>query len=344
MESIVIFFCLQLGIICLRKFKSYKKSNKNYMILAWALLFISFSFTLTIYTITDFFIYDMDLRSQIILIGYISITLGSLTFAYNAEKEMKSKYHIFTLIILVFFILLIIDIFLNFIDKSLITQPSIIPVFIVLLFYVNKFTAPIRKKWKINVYGFIIGVVISILGFAGSADMILQIWIGFRLIGDLLILIGVSLISFFFLGLPSLAEVEWLSELKNAHLFIMHKSGICIYDYSFKEDVNTELKSEEKSQIIAGGLTGIMQILQNMVQSNENLEIIDYGNRKLLFEYGNHIIMVLLIDEKLKILQSKLQELITIIENEFSDYFKSWSGEILQFSILDKMIKQIFKM
>ncbi len=201
----------------------------------------------------------------------------------------------------------------------------------------------VKGKWKLNVYGLIIGSAVAIIGFGLTSDIFLSIWLWFRLIGDLCILGGIVMISFFIIGLPSLTELGWVNKILNAHLFIMYKNGICLYDYSFKKDANEELNIDEQSQIITGGISSIIQILQTMIQSDKRLEVVDYKNKKIMFEYGEYIICILIVDVALKILQAKLQELINQFEDYFSDYLKNWSGKLLNFEIVRKMIKQIFK-
>ncbi|MBD3228607.1 MAG: hypothetical protein GF329_10515 [Candidatus Lokiarchaeota archaeon] len=345
MESIIVFLGFQFGFTFLRRYFRAAKGKKNYIILAWSHLFISFSTTLLFYIISDFFIIDVDfLRPQIVNIGYLAIVIGAISFSFYAEREMQSKFFPFTLIILTFLIVLIVDLFLNFIDTSFIALPSEIPIIILIFIYVNKFTAPIRSKWKLNVIGFIIGLIFVLTGFMFSSDIALNIWIGSRLLGDILIIIGMLLISFLFFGLPSLSEAKWIENLLNSHLYVIHKSGACIYEYNFSSDKEREKEenNDERSQIITGGLTGITQILSNMIKSNEKLEIVEVEDKKLFFTYGKYITVVLIVDEKLEILQSKLNKFLNYIEELFSPSFKSWNGEIQQFQILNKTIKQRF--
>lgn len=343
MESIIVFIGYQFGFTFLRRYVRREKDKKNYMILAWSLLFIAFSTTLFFYIIADFFILDLDvLRPQVVNFGYISIVVGSISFSFYAEREMRSKFFPFTLIILAFFVALIIDLFLNFIDTSVIGYLSEIPIIILIFIYVNKFTAPIRSKWKFNVIGFIIGLIFVLTGFMFCSDIGLSIWIGARLLGDIFVIVGMLLISFLFFGLPSLSEAKWMENFLNSHLYAIHKSGACIYEYDFSGQKEKKEDSDERAQIITGGLTGITQILANMIESNERLEVVEVEDKKLLFTYGKYITVVLIVDEKLKILQAKLNEFMNYIEEFFASSFESWKGEVQQFQILNNTIKEKF--
>jgi hypothetical protein len=311
------------------------------MILAWSLLFISFATTLFFYIIADFFVDPIILRPLIVNLGYVSIVAGSLFFSFNAEREMKSKYFPFTLVLSIFLGAILLDLFLGFIDTSIIALPSMAPIVILILYYITKFTAPIRNKWKLNVYGFTTGLLLVFFGFMACSDIGVNIWIGARLLGDISLLLGMLFISFFFFGLPSLDEAKWMDNLLNSHLYVIHKSGTCCYEYTFS---GVEKYDELDSQIITGGLTGITQILSNMIKSNEKLEVVEVEDKQLLFTYGKYITLVLIVNERLKIIQSKLKDFLNYVEDIFASNLESWDSnpEVMQFQILDNTIQQKF--
>lgn len=340
LESIVVFLGYQFGFTFLRRYIRKEKDKKNYMILAWSLLFISFATTLFFYIIADFFVDPTILRPSFVNFGYFAIVAGSLFFTYNAEREMKSKYFPFTLVLSIFLGALLLDFFLNFINTSFIALPSIIPIIMLVFVYVNKFTSPVRSQWKKNVFGFIIGFVLVFFGFMACSDIGLKIWIGSRLIGDISLLLGLLLVSFFFFGLPSLTEAKWMDIIFNSHLYVIYKS-VCIYEYTFS---GIEKYDELDSQIITGGLSGISSILSNMIQSNEKLDFVEVEDKQLLFTYGKYITLVLIVDERLEIIQSKLKDFMNYVEDLFASNLESWDSnpEVLQFKILDNTIQQKF--
>ncbi len=98
-------------------------------------------------------------------------------------------------------------------------------------------------------------------------------------------------------------EKEWFEALN--HLYIIHKSGILIYDYNF-----SVVKNEVESDLISGGIIGLLSVLKEIVQGKEKLRVIDHGDNKLLFKFSpkRDVIFVLVIKEDLLVLRDKLDQ------------------------------------
>jgi hypothetical protein len=64
-------------------------------------------------------------------------------------------------------------------------------------------------------------------------------------------------------------------------MYIVHESGLLIYEYEFQKDTE-ELAS---SDLISGGIIGLVTMLKEITKSKDNLRTIDHGNKKHDF-YG----------------------------------------------------------
>ena len=106
----------------------------------------------------------------------------------------------------------------------------------------------------------------------------------------------------------SLPAKNWRDSL--IHIYIIYKSGIPLYDYSFLEN-----KEDSDVSLISGGIIGMITILKAIIRGNKPIKTIDHGDRKLIFETNmtNDIIFVLMVKEDLAIIRNKLIGLI----NEF---------------------------
>ncbi len=121
-----------------------------------------------------------------------------------------------------------------------------------------------------------------------------------------------------FWTLPVLKELEWRGKLK--HLYLTLKSGICIYDRSFSGD------REANTDLVAGGITGIATLIQEMTASNGKLEVIRQEGVKILLSPGVHTTGVLVAGEDLNILHKKLATFVSESESLFQYEFPSWKG------------------
>ena len=111
--------------------------------------------------------------------------------------------------------------------------------------------------------------------------------------------------------LPS-AEQDWKEYL--IHLYIIHQSGILLYQYAFlRED---DLSSPD---LVSGGIVGLKSILKEIVKGEKEVQTIDHGDRKIMFKTNssNDVIFALVVKEQLIVLRRKLDALI----EDFDQYY-----------------------
>ena len=338
LEALIVVLNVEFGIIILNKFVS-QKGGKYYMHLTWGLMLFCFSGSFFLFIISDFYV-SADLRPFYLTLSYISIGIGESFLAFNLEKEIKIKRHPFTIITLTCLGLLVLNIILN------LTNPTFIAAFlwgiylILFIYFGITILSKIRKSWKIIVYKFLFGAALLIVGWAGFSDIGVSILgIGYRFLGDIFVIIGTTLTCFYFLDLPRLAEVDYLDKIKI--LYVMHNSGRSLFQYDFQKEGGKTIDSSE-IDLKVGGLTSITQFITELVKSKENLEEVDYGDIKLLFSYGNYIIMVLIVEKVLEIVKNKLKSMTIEIEDLYQDLLSSWDGDIKPFDVLRSLTEQKF--
>ncbi len=340
LEGIIILLTFQYGIYFFYKFAKEER-EKNYMIRAWATFFLSYTCNIIFFLISDFFSTIYYIRQIYIDFGYIILGLGALFFSYNAEREMQQKKHFFTIILTILLGLLILDTILLVAPPGVIALFVNIPFIFVLLLYIIKFTSKIKEKWRLNIYGFLIGMCIWISGYALVTDLMVNSFGTIaRFIGDILIIIGISLISLLFIGLPSLTEFEWPKKMKK--IYVMHKSGKYISDYNFQENLTGTEEYKDLPKLITGGLTGINKLIDEIVHSKEGLKIMDHKDVKIIFQYGTYLIAVIIVDEALDIYKTKLKKMIDYLEMLYETYLPTWDGDLTQFLIIKPIIKRFF--
>ncbi|MHA1758675.1 MAG: hypothetical protein ACTSVV_18060 [Promethearchaeota archaeon] len=97
------------------------------------------------------------------------------------------------------------------------------------------------------------------------------------------------------------------------YFFVIYKSGILLFDYSFCKD-NKKLDPI----LVSGGIVGIMLFLKEMCGEEKILKEIDYENWKMIIESNStgDIYFILIVSEEFNIIRKILKKLIEKFENE----------------------------
>ena len=120
-------------------------------------------------------------------------------------------------------------------------------------------------------------------------------------------------------------------------LFIISPSGATLFHYSFVEQTDSQVPD-----LISSGLTGVKAIMSEMVQSQQDLKVVDHQDIKILFEYGTHSTIALIAYENLNIFHSKLALLTSRFENLFDDVLSQWNGDVDVFRPTKRLIDDVF--
>ncbi|NVM55627.1 MAG: hypothetical protein HWN66_18130 [Candidatus Helarchaeota archaeon] len=135
--------------------------------------------------------------------------------------------------------------------------------------------------------------------------------------------------------LPSKEEREWRDCIQ--YLLLIHMDGICLIHHPF---IEIELGDQD---LIAGGLTGIISLVQEMTKSKERIEILSQKDFKMLLNYGKYTTAVILSTKDLKILHTKLDQFIFEFEDLFQEFLTDWTGSISIFKPAERLIIRFFK-
>ncbi len=120
--------------------------------------------------------------------------------------------------------------------------------------------------------------------------------------------------SMFFLSntkeIISIKEQNWPDKL--LRLYVIHESGMLLYEYVFNE-VEKDLVD---SDLVSGGFIGLISMLEEITKEQQRLRIIDHGGKKILFGYGSNksLICALVLLEDLRVVRHKLDYFIQDLE------------------------------
>ncbi len=132
------------------------------------------------------------------------------------------------------------------------------------------------------------------------------------------------------------SEMNWRKRIH--HIYFYTSDGGCIYDHAFK------VEEEVSANLVAGGLTGVDALVQEVTRTETKIKIIEKEDMTILLEHGKYVSAALVTDESLITLRNKLKQSIQEIENFFKEELECFSGNITPFNKIEKFVHKIFEL
>jgi len=313
---------------------------------AWGWLFFSFALMKAFILYADFYMLSPFSRGIYITLGDTSCATGALFFIYIIEGVgvIKSK-HVFTAVFLVIYSIQIVLVALfisnRFISFHIIQSFSTLywaPIIILISIYLFRVNNLVRGKLKGYSILMIVGISIIILGYFGATDLAIRDFGGLpiRFLADISSIVGIGMVGWFFSALPSWREIEWHTALDS--MFVIYKGGICIYqnDFGRPSEIN-----KDQSILVGSVIEIIKSILQEAI--SEKLRILNFKNKKILFEQGASVSVAMIADVESESLKFLLHKFLTRFERFFKNILKDWDGDNSEFEPTKGLIKEIFE-
>ena len=342
-EWIVVFFALEWALIFTLRVLDQKKNLKSLQEKAYISLFLSYSLMWVFTIIADYYAESRESRLHFLNIGYFIMIIGVLFFIFNMEryKIFYKKYFFSSIFILSIVMYIIIAIlwpqFTNIIYSIL--WVIFIIIFLISLKDLSKnSTLRTGKRGFYKIFiKFSVAFSCIIFGFGFALEYsIMYIGLDYRLLGGFLQLIGIILVSLFFIySIPSLTEYTWKNKVES--IFLTHKSGLLIYKKSF-----TENEDNIDATLISGELTTLKMMLEYISKKKGEI-VLQKKGKTLLIVPGQFITGVLICESNLKSLRIILKNLISNIESIYSEILPSWKGDMKVLSPIKDMIREFFK-
>jgi hypothetical protein len=134
-------------------------------------------------------------------------------------------------------------------------------------------------------------------------------------------------------------ERNWAKNL--LHIYVIHESGILLYDRSFIKEELLE------ADLVSGGFVGLIAILQEITKEKQRLRIIDHGGKKIMFGFNSDksVYIALVITEELLILRNKLVYFLDEFEQKFQINMENFTGVNVELwkDRLDPLIESHFR-
>ncbi len=341
-EWVIVFLFSELAFLLYMRVKNKETRLSNFIEKASILFLLAYALMFVFYIFGDFYMETHFLRLVVYNIGYLLRMILGLIFMYQIEKfQIFFRKYLFSKMLSLF---TLISVVLFFTAIEFTQNASLvlfwIPLILIFLTYILKLAKKTRERqemkfFKGKIYFSIFGAIVLGLGFGTTSDPIINVLgLNFRLVGDILQIIGIIILSIFFINLPSPSEQDWKDKIDK--LFLMRPSGLCIYYKFFKDPTNTR-----QEQIMSGAINTIKIILKEI--SHDDGEMVIEKEGKVLITYqGKYITGVIIADQNLNTLNFLLKRLIEKVEFLYSNLIRDWDGSMEIFLPIENITQEIF--
>lgn len=350
LEWIFSLISFQLGLIFLIRYLRAEKEQRNMQELGYCSLLMGLSFMWFFFIAGDYYASETlespfymwpigSERMALLNLGYLTIMVGGFLCIFFMEryKTYFFKKYFFSMI---FFILLAVFMIILTFDMIITQQISVIfwPIFLFFfLIYIIDFSKRVQAREKVvtGVIKFISGFILIAIGYMLTTDFMLEILgLAGRMIGDILQLIAVVFIFYFLITLPPFSEFDWKEKLEQ--LFIINKTGICLYSYSFKQDVTMA-----DENLISGAISSVDIMLKEITDAS-GITILKRKEKSILIYPGTSVFGVIFSQEDLNYPKVLLKEQVMKFENLYGNILPNWDGNLDIFKPVENLTKEIF--
>ena len=341
MEWLIVFLFLEIALIFFIRIKIGKKNIKNLQDRAYFWLFLGYSIMWIFIIIGDYYIYNSYIRALTENIGFFILTICSLLFIFNIEKYKNFlRKYIFTIIFTIFIMIYSISFLFALEFAARVASLFWIVFLLFILFYIKNLYSDFYSKkelrpLKYDILKLCLGILLISIGYQLTTRVVvIAFGLGYRILGDILQLLGVIFIFIFLQSVATLSEHNWQDRIDS--LFVVHKSGLFLYKKNFqgKSDIIDD-------NLISGGITTIEMLLEKTIKKR-NFSIIEKAGKVIIIYPGEYIYGILIAREKLKSLQILLNNFIEKIEIIYLSFLKEWKGNKKIFESVENLVKEMF--
>ena len=323
----------------LLKARNIAREMWGFLGVAWFFLFLGITYFLQGWFDFSRWANGMSL-DEIIGLGTILGAIGYTGICFLCEYSLRKTKFLGTAYLTVIAGILALLILLNFpmdfyqqfIIIAILPISPLFPIIFYLVFF--KATAGYLKRRAILM---VIGVLSGGIGAIFRADWITNLLgMSVYIIGTIGLIFGFIVAGYALSAYSTLTDIRWKEKLRQ--LYVIAEGGLCLYAFSFER-----ITPMSDSDLAAGGFSGIQTLLAEMVQTQENLQMIDYQNLKIMLEKVKETSFVLIIKEESSFLRYKLQQFSHDFQETFNKLLTNWTGTTDVFAPAKILIQKIFE-
>jgi len=207
------------------------------------------------------------------------------------------------------------------------------PLILQFLRWVNQVGGYIRRNFRIAACGVPLIYSGIAIGPLWTYLPTIEGWIT-KIIGHLTFITGLCMVAIALLSLPTWSEFDW--EEKVERLLVLLQSGILVYEYNFQGE------EEFDSDLVGCGLSGVVSLVKEMTGSEKGIKVIRQDQKIIYLEYGEHVTVVIIASEELRILYEKIANFTREFEILFTNILGDWNGSTSEFQLAESLVKKNF--
>ncbi|MHA2355317.1 MAG: hypothetical protein ACXADC_09100, partial [Candidatus Thorarchaeota archaeon] len=229
------------------------------------------------FILADFYFITEPLNTILTKIGYVGLILALSAFfvAVEAILPYDTKH--------IFFIAGLLHVFLAIIFPRVwmeIVAASIAVVTLVgVMLFLNYTMKNTSGNLKSSIEKIVAAFLAGFLGFILASDPVYyNFGVGVYLVGESLLVIGVTSFGIGLINTPTLDELDWQKQL--VELYIIQEGGLLVYHHEFVEN------AEIDQVLTAAGISGVQSLFQEITRSDTGLNIVSVGEFAILFAHS----------------------------------------------------------
>jgi len=264
---------------------------------------------------------------------------------YTLHKPIQNKngfYYKLTVISVLLTIILFPISFYFLENASIVFVAIVFPFIIAFIALIRQFKALEMVKRRKILPWFAIGI--PLIGFSTFLNapyfwMILDNWAS--ILNTLCKLIGVAMVTYAWLRLPSLSELDWLQKMERFFIIHLESSGV-LYQYSFQKTDELENSEHVDGNLAGTAIGGINTLLGAILNSGGHIKQIDHGGKKVLFTQGIKAASILIAKGDSDELRYRLELFHSMFERQFGEKLRAFNGDITPFRKINDLLIKIF--
>jgi hypothetical protein len=333
LDSATAFYSILMGAVLLRQWHNHQFRRIVDIRVAWATFFIGMVVNRSAFIFADFYFVLEPFNTMFIKAGYVGLILALSAFFYAVEAILPSDTkHIFFIagLIHVFLTIVFPRAWLEVVAAS-IAMVTLVGVMLFLNYTMKNTSGNLKKNIEKIVATFLIGF----LGFILASDPVYNnMGIGAYLVGESLLVIGVTGFGIGLIYTPTLDELDWQKQI--VELYIIQEGGLLVYHHEFAEN------AEIDQVLTAAGISGVQSLFQEITRSDTGLNIVSVGEFAILFAHSLTFTSVLISHQPYDVLLEKLKDFTADFETMFGMIIQNFEGTLKEFSSAKELVESIF--
>jgi hypothetical protein len=333
MYGAIILYSILFALTLIGQWYNDKYRNMVNLKLSWSVFFIGMAMNSGAFMLSSFWFIEEPVYTYFVAGGYVALTLALTAFFFAMERILPYKTHYgFTVLGLLSAIITLISPY--YLYEYIALFIAILALGGIMLFLRYAFRNTIGNVRK-NVMFIVAGFLIAWVGFIGRSDFTFyNFGVVPYSIGTLALVIGGIIFGYALTYSVALDELDWGNQLVG--LYVIKEGGLLAFHHEFEKGPDMD------QALTAAGMSGVQSLFQEIIDTEDGLNIVSIGSSEILFAHGKYITCVLVTKEPYRILLNKVDDFTKRFENIFWGLLRNVSGSLNDFEAAHELVQEVF--